>query len=171
MKKVLFLVTYILILSSCCTPKKIESSVETKQTKQLQNDIREQNVESSRRETEKQTELAENTKTNTEVTETVYDTDKPVNPDTGKPPVIRETTTRTITETSTNSQDNESETFANSSQQNRSDNSQTQLDTIIIEDLKSDTKDPHKWRYIFGILVILCIAAYSIYNKFFKAKK
>jgi len=40
-------------------------------------------------------------------------------------------------------------------------------------DIKTQTttepgKDPYRWRWIFGIMVVIGVAAYFIYNKFFK---
>ncbi len=102
---------------------------------------------------EKQT-VSEDKKTVIFITE--YDTDKPVNPETGKHPVKSETI-KEITKNSTGETvSTENITKYEENITNSIDNSTVEAKSNKIEKIKQESpKDPYRYRYLLGIVVII----------------
>jgi len=105
---------------------------------------------------------------------TEYDTDKPVNPDTGKPPVKSETKTDIIKNKQGETITTDKSTKSDENITNLKDNSTIQTKTNLVEKVKQESpKDPFRYRYIFYSIVAVAIAIgiivfFAIKNKFFK---
>lgn len=101
---------------------------------------------------------------------TTYDTDKPVNKDTGKPPVKSETTT-----TTKKSEKNDIKTDTSLSKKDESTHKdQSKLNEQAKEESKAVEKSkPLDGRYYFYILAILAVAGivFFVYKKFTVIKK
>lgn len=81
----------VLLLCGCATKKKLLEMNRTDKTRSEQTDIRDETKQTEKTTTAADIETAFKGETDIEVTHTKYDTSKPVNPVTGRPPIESET--------------------------------------------------------------------------------
>jgi len=102
-----------------------------------------------------------------------YDTDKPVNPDTGKPPVKSETKTDITKNKQGETITSDKSTKSDENLTNLHDNSTVASKNNLVEKVKQESpKDPYRYRYIFysiiAVIVIICIGSFfAVKNKWF----
>lgn len=99
--KLFYILLILCLLGGCKSKRHLSYNSEVKQEFEEQNDIREHDFAKRDSSGQKLTEVVNNKESDSETETTIkttdYDTSKPINPITGKPPILRETesTTRT----------------------------------------------------------------------------
>lgn len=159
MKKYIFFVLLLSLITGCKSSKPLVSTSSDIQTvEQVQKDIvssinETETEQSSRRET--QTVDEEET---TIIFRTDYDTDKPVDPITGKHPIKSETTTETTKNRKSETQSDENLTKNTESGSNTTDNSHINTDQKKKENTDEESpKDPYRYRYVFYIVATFTV--------------
>jgi len=165
MKKLISLL--ILILFFSCTAKKLAVRSKVDAEISQKNEI----VDTKKSQAEVTKTIMDQSNRDVEITTktTLYDTDKPKDPDTGKPPVkaIIETTQK-------KAEKNDIKTaidYTAKEETNHTDN--TKLAGQVKEDNKSVEKTkPPDWKYLFYsiVLILIIIAGFVIYRNFAKVK-
>jgi uncharacterized membrane protein len=167
MKKYVFvaLIATLLLMNGCRTVQPLVSTdVQTETREQIQHDIVcEENILETENIIREETKKTDEITTETTVT-TKYDTSKPIDPATGKPPVSEQITTVKTT--------GKTEDYVNKN------NSQTQVETAAAINDKSHSdkaikttvhtaqeqpEDPYRYRYIFYIIITVLIAGIAIF--------
>ena len=158
MKKIIYLL--VIILFFACTAKKSVQKSNTEQNTEQRNDI----ADTKESQTEATKTVIDQSKANTKlvVKTTNYDTSKPIDPSTGKPPISSETTT--TQEESTNSNVN---TEVNSNKKEEAShldkskaNAQSKEETKVVEKPK-----PTDWKpYVYVIIFIAVVVSGFIFR-------
>lgn len=167
MKKYLFvaLSATLFLMNGCRTMQPlVTTGMQTETQEQIQRDIVcEENILETENTIREETKTTDETTTETTVT-TKYDTSKPIDPATGKPPVSEQTTTMKTT--------GKTEDYANRK------NSQTQVETLAAMTDKSHTdtalkstthtseeqpEDPYRYRYIFYTVITILIVGIAVF--------
>jgi uncharacterized membrane protein len=167
MKKYVFvaLIATLLLMNGCRTMQPlVATDTQTKIQEQIQRDIVcEENILETENIIREETKKTDEITTETTVT-TRYDTSKPIDPATGRPPVSEQTTTVKTT--------GKTEDYVNKK------NSQTQVETAAAINDKSHSniavtttshtsqeqpEDPYRYRYIFYIIITVLIAGAAIF--------
>jgi len=152
MKKILYLLIAVLIFS--CAPKKVIQQSKTEVKTETDNNIKDS--DKSQIDTKKTTTNTEKKTGKTTTTTTNYDTSKPKDPETGKPPISSESvTTNEEEENNTSATVIDSSAKVNTTHEDKSKaNGQAKADTTVKEIPK--TPAIAYWFYI-GIFVAVCI--------------
>ena len=162
---VLILLLLLIFLIGCKSSKPlISTNSEIKTEEHIQKDI----FSSS---SEKQTKQSVKSETKTVVEEektitttTEYDTDKPIDPETGKPPVKSESKTETTKNKKEESKLDENITKNAESESNIIDQSKTEANQDKKESVTEESpKDPYRYRYIFYIITSIISLALVIF--------
>lgn len=156
MKKIIVILLAAITVAGCATKKKMSEAARSEHEAIEQKDIRTETHEKSQTTATGQWEGTATGETDIEITHTKYDTSKPINPDTGKPPVAAETTAKISAKTRNESKGAETV------------NTGTEKATISQDSTKSTAKDTHSvqtevkikrsfpaWGYISIIAVII----------------
>ena len=154
----LLLIAAVLLFGGCKTPQKISSVEKTELEQNIQYDIRESRNDSISERLKESiiNSLIEELNITIKITE--YDTDKPIIPETGKPPVKSDSEMNlTRKRDEENKEDREGEKTSTSDQQ-CTDNTKADLSLLDLKESGSEpAKDPYRWRYIFYILLIIVV--------------
>lgn len=94
MKRLIVILLVTLALEGCATKKKMSETARTEHEATEQKDIRTEAHEMSQMTATGEWEGTTTGEADIEITHTEYDTSKPINPNTGKPPVAAETTAK-----------------------------------------------------------------------------
>ena len=162
---IIFFVTLMLVMSIICSCGSSKSSL--KQTTATEQKSTTQKNDSSV--TKKNVVIVENEKSNEEIKEvtTEYDTDKPINPETGKHPVKKETV-KTISKGSTSAKRTEADTKSISTTVEESKVDKKEFVTVEQNKQKSETNvfKQIKWLVLsLALLGIVAIVGWLIYKK------
>ena len=165
MKKILYLL--VIILFFACTTKKSVQKSNTEQNTEQSNDI--SDTRASQLESKKK--VIDQSKANTKlvVKTTNYDTSKPIDPATGKPPVSSETTTTqeefTNNDVNTEVNTNKKEEAAHKDKSKA--NAQSKEETKV-----ADKSRPTNWKfYIYAFIFIALIVGTLIARRYFSRIK
>ena len=162
---IIFFVTLMLVMSIICSCGSSKSSL--KQTTATEQKSTTQKNDSSV--TEKNVVIVENEKSNEEIKEvtTEYDTDKPIDPETGKHPVKKETV-KTISKGNTSAKRTEDDTKSISTTVEESTVDKKESVTVDQNKQKSETNvvKQIKWLVLsLALLGIVAIVGWLIYKK------
>ena len=162
---IIFFITLMLVMSIICSCGSSKSSL--KQTVTTEQNSTTQKNDSSV--TEKKVVIVENEKSNEEIKEvtTEYDTDRPINPETGKHPVKKETV-KTTSKGNTSAKRTEDDTRSISTTVERSTVDKKESVTVEQNKQKSETNvfKQIKWLVLsLSFLCIVIIVGWLIYKK------
>lgn len=99
MKRLIVILLVAITVAGCATKKKMSEAAHTEHEATEQKDIRTEAHEMSQMTTTWEWKGTATCETDIEITHTEYDTSKPINPNTGKPPVAAETTAKVSAKT------------------------------------------------------------------------
>ena len=91
MRTLILMIALCISLVGCKSAKNITTDTRQKEQKNVENNISQLEVSTIDQVVDKAVQKFFNEKLNADITTTIYDTEKPVNPDTGKPPIKEET--------------------------------------------------------------------------------
>lgn len=169
MKKYTTIILAVLLLSGCATKKKLLEMNRSDKTQVEQTDIRDEIKQTQQTTTAQAWETAAKGEEDIEITHVKYDTSKPVNPDTGKPPVESETTAVKRSKASKETKGSENITVEATKIETHQDSTQLSYaeKTEITKDEKIKKSLP---LYIYvigvGILIFLIWAAWQWLKRF-----
>jgi len=165
MKKYIF--GFIILLIVSCAPKKVIQQSKTEQITAIENAISDTNKSDSK-EIKTKVEVTD-TGTETTVKETDYDTSKPTVAETGKPPVIKETTTTTKKTENKNVKTDSDK--AGNQLSTHTDNSSTDATTKAEATNKEIPKAPAVKYWFFIILIAIAGAgSFLVYRNWTRIK-
>lgn len=169
MKRFLFLLVLILSLVSCRSPQNVATDKQVKEDKQIEKNIELVDTQELAEIISQAMQKVINEKLNINYKQVKYDTDKPVDPETGKPPVKEETNIDLNKETDTQ--------ISDTTNVDRSLNSGTQLKDKSKEKEKTQVKDKTKqspalkwWHKMLIFVGFVSLSGFAIWL-YFKIKK
>jgi len=163
MKKVIIIA--LLLFFACKTPSKLVDSSNTniKDKTQLnieeKHEAKEQTTTTTKAETDEQSTIVE------EIKLTEYDTDKPVNPDTGKPPVKYESETKKTTTKGKQVAEQSNTTTDIADINQLKDNSKINVETNTITKHEETPQKPKIAYYYYIILIVVILGSVWWINK------
>lgn len=169
MKKIIYILILTFALISCRSPQNIAIDRQVKDQRETENNIELVNTQQLDEVISNAVQKAINDKLNIDFKHVKYDTDKPVDPETGKPPVKEETNVNLKRETETQTSD--------TTNIKRSVASDTQLKDKSKEKVKTEIKNKEKqspalkwWQKMFIVIGIVSLSGFAIWL-YFKIKK
>lgn len=159
----------VLLLCSCATKKKLLEINRSDKTQSEQTDIRDETKQTEKTTTAADIETAFKGETDVEVTHTKYDTSKPINPVTGRPPIESETKAAKHSKASKETKGSASSIVEASKSEIHQDSTQS-TSAEKIETTKDEKVKKSLPVYIYiigvGILILLIWAAWQWLKRF-----
>lgn len=162
MKHLLYILILCFVFAGCGSPKTVTTDSRIKEQKNIENDIK-VSTDSAMYEAINraiQTAIAE--RLNISVKQTKYDTDKPVDSETGKPPIKEENDIKLTKETDTQINENTNETKSSASSFESIDKSKDKTKTDTAEKAKTET-GLNWWQKMFVVIGVSSLIGFVIW--------